>query len=420
MIFRRRNGGPAGRRPGPDDVVSPPEPLVPPTPHGDATVPPAVRTAAAWSWRVLLFAAVGAGGLYVLAMSKIIVVPIAVALLLTVLLVPVRGFLEKYLRFPRALAAGTSLIGLLAVVAGLLTVAGGSIVSGVEELRDQAVQGFETFVVWLSDGPLSLGNEQIEGYLDDILDSITANQSSILSGALGAATTVGHVVAGGLIALFCTFFFLLDGRSIWGWVVGLFPSTSRHRIHQAGRRGIVTLSSYVRTQILVAFVDGVGIGVGAAILGVPLALPIGILVFVGAFIPIVGAVLTGAVAVLVAFVAQGWVTALIMLGVVLLVQQVEGNVLQPFLMGHALSLHPVAVLLVVTAGGFAAGIVGALFAVPLAATINTMVLYFHGHDKFPELGDADSLTIRGRPTVPVLVARSERSLVGGTTRDGGA
>ncbi|MEK8227925.1 AI-2E family transporter [Oerskovia sp. M15] len=167
-----------------------------------------------------------------------------------------------------------------------------------------------------------------------------------------------------LIALFCTFFFLLDGRTIWSWVVGLMPLRSRDTIHQAGRRGIVTISAYARTQILVAFVDAVGIGVGAAFFVPSLALPLGILVFVGSFIPIVGAVVTGVVAVLVVLVANGWVAALVMLGIVLVVQQIEGHVLQPFLMGHAVSLHPVAVLLVVAAGAFAAGIVGALFAVP--------------------------------------------------------
>jgi len=207
-------------------------------------------------------------------------------------------------------------------------------------------------------------------------------------------TTVGHVAAGTLIALFCTFFFLLDGRTIWSWVIGLLPSSVRERVHQAGRRGIVTLSGYTRTQILVALVDATGIGLGAAILGVPLALPLATLVFVGSFIPIVGAIATGAVAVLVALVAKGWVVALIMLGVVLAVQQIEGHVLQPFLMGHAVSLHPVAVLLVVAAGSMAAGIVGALFAVPIAAVLNTVVLYLHGHDKFPQLGTDDHPDLR--------------------------
>src|SRR5690606_6070075 len=164
-----------------------------------------------------------------------------------------------------------------------------------------------------------------------------------------------------------------------------------------------------RTQILVAAVDAVGIGVGAAFFVPGLAVPLGILVFVGSFIPIVGAIVTGSIAVLVVLVAQGWVQALVMLGIVLLVQQIEGHILQPFLMGHAVSLHPVAVLLVVAAGSFAAGIVGALFAVPLAAVLNTVVLYLHGHDKFPELGTEDRIVVRGSPQPPV-VARAEADL----------
>ncbi len=167
-------------------------------------------------------------------------------------------------------------------------------------------------------------------------------------------------------------------------------------MHQAGRRGLVTLGAYTRTQILVAAVDAVGIGLGAAILQVPLALPLAVLVFLGSFIPIVGAVVTGSIAILVALVSNGPATALWMVVVVIAVQQLEGHVLQPFLMGHAVSLHPVAVLLSVAAGSFVAGIVGALFAVPIAATLNTVMLYLHGHDKFPQLGTDDHVPVRGR------------------------
>jgi len=368
-----------------------------------------VRAAAAWSWRLLLIGAAIAAGLWVVAQLKVIVVPIAVALLLTVLLTPVQRFYGRHLRMSRGLASGAALISLLVVIAGLVTVAGQQIVSGFQDLRDQAVDGFEQFTDWLADGPLGIDSVTISSYLDQAQSAITENQGSIVSGALGAATTIGHVVAGALIALFCTFFFLLDGRTIWSWVVGLLPRRARDSVHQAGRRGIITLSAYTRTQILVAAVDAVGIGVGAAFFVPSLALPLAILVFVGSFIPIVGAIVTGAVAVLVVLVANGWVAALIMLGIVLVVQQIEGHVLQPFLMGHAVSLHPVAVLLVVAAGSFAAGIVGALFAVPIAAVLNTVVLYLHGHDKFPELGTEDRIVVRGSPEPPA-VAQAESEL----------
>ncbi len=367
------------------------------TPPGwtaEQSVAPSVRAAAAWSWRFLLIAAATAAGLWIVGFFKVIVVSVAVALLLTVLLAPVARFLHARLRFPRGLAAITSVLLLLAVVAGLVVLAGRSIANGFGDLYDQASQGIDEALAWLSDGPLGLSTDQLDDLVQQGRDQISENASTLVSGALSVTTTVGHVAAGTLIALFCTFFFLLDGRTIWTWLVGLLPVSVRERVHQAGRRGIVTLSGYTRTQILVAFVDATGIGVGAAILGVPLAVPLATLVFVGSFIPIVGAIATGAVAVLVALVAQGPVVALIMLGVVLLVQQIEGHVLQPFLMGHAVSLHPVAVLLVVAAGSLAAGIVGALFAVPIAAVLNTVVLYLHGHDKFPALGTDDHVTLR--------------------------
>ncbi|WP_052367008.1 AI-2E family transporter [Paraoerskovia marina] len=374
-------------------------------------VPSSIQTAASWSWRLLVIALATAALLFLIVELDVIVVPVAIALLFTVLLLPVRIFLERYLRFNRGAAAGTALVGTIIVVAALIAVAGRSIVTGFQDLADQAVAGFREMLDWVGGPPLNIDVETLRSWMDEAFSAFSSMQSEVLSGAVGAATTVGHVFAGIAIALFCTFFFLYDGRTIWSWCVGLLPVRSRDVVHQAARRGFVTLSAYARTQILVAFVDGVGIGTGAAILGVPLALPLGFLVFVGAFIPIVGAVLSGAVAVLIALVAKGWITALIMLGVVLLVQQIEGHVLQPFLMGHALSLHPVAVLLAVAAGAFTAGIVGALFAVPIVATLNTVVLYLHGHDKFPELGTADHAVVRGSPALPVVVRHAEYGMV---------
>jgi putative heme transporter len=384
-----------------------PAPLSPVRP-GDSTVPDSVRSAASWSWRLLLVGGAVAAAGWLVVQLKVIVVPVAVALLLTVLLTPVQRVLQQRLRMSRGWASGLALLGLVLVVAGLVTVAGRSIVGGFQELRDQAVQGFEQFTNWLAEGPLSVDSVTLSSYLDQAQSALTENQDSIVSGALGAATTIGHVLAGALIALFCTFFFLLDGRRIWSWTVGLLPLRARDRVHQAGRRGIITLSAYTRTQILVAAVDAVGIGIGAAFFVPSLALPLAILVFVGSFIPIVGAIVTGAVAVLVVLVAQGWPQALVMLGIVLLVQQIEGHILQPFLMGHAVSLHPVAVILVVAAGSFAAGIVGALFAVPIAAVLNTVILYLHGHDKFPDLGTDERVVVRGSPQPRVRAGAGAR------------
>lgn len=354
---------------------------------GAESIPPSVKAAAAWSWRLLLIGTAVAAVLWVMGQLKTIIVPVAVALLLSVLLRPVRDGLERRARFPRGLATAVSVVGLVVVVGALISLAGQQIVAGFAELADQAVAGFNEVRNWLAEGPLGIDSGQITEYWDQFADSFTGDGASgLLSGALGAATTVGHLLVGALIALFCLIFFLVDGRAIWTWLVNLLPVNARERMHQAGRRGVVTLSAYVRTQILVALVDAAGIGIGAAFFVPKLALPLGVLVFIGSFVPIVGAIVTGAIACVVVLVSQGWVAALIMLAIVLAVQQIEGHVLQPFLMGHAVSLHPVAVVLVVAAGSLAAGIIGALFAVPLAAVLNTVILYLHGTDKFPALG----------------------------------
>ncbi len=364
--------------------------------RASSPVPPSVQSAASWSWRLLLIGAALAVLLWLLNELKVVVVPIAVALLLTVLLAPFVGWLERHTRLPRPAAVGISVVGMVLLVVGLVTLAARLIITGIGELWGQAALGLGQLTDWLSTGPLEVSTADITKWVDTIQSSLSGGSSELVSGALHATTTVAHVAAGALIALFCLFFFLLDGRRIWSWVVGLLPRGSREHVHQAGRRGVVTLGAYTRTQILVAAVDALGIGLGAAILQVPLALPLAVLVFLGSFVPIVGAIVTGSVAVLVALVANGPVNALLMLAVVLLVQQIEGHGLQPFLMGHAVSLHPVAVLLSVAAGSFVAGIVGALFAVPIVATLNTVILYLHGHDKFPQLGQDDHVPVRGR------------------------
>ncbi|WP_245861981.1 AI-2E family transporter [Sanguibacter antarcticus] len=346
--------------------------------------------------------------LTVISYLKVIIIPVAVALLLTVLVQPFTRFLRTRLHFSVPLAAATGIVALIGGVTALAVIAGREIASGLTDLSAQAVIGFEQLLGWLSDGPLAIDSATIDTYWQELLGAAQSNSSSLVSGALSVTTTVGQVLAGAIIALFCTLFFLIDGRRIWTWIVGLLPRHTRERVHQAGRRGLVTLASYVRTQILVAFIDAVGISLGAAIIGVPLAVPLGVLVFIGAFIPFVGAIITGSIAILVALVANGWVAALIMTGVVLLVQQIEGNVLQPWLMGQAVSLHPVAVLLAVTTGALVAGIVGALFAVPLVAVLNTVILYFHGHDKFPELGFDDHIALRPSGRRAIMIMSAER------------
>ncbi|GMA42216.1 AI-2E family transporter [Mobilicoccus caccae] len=375
-----------GRVPRPEQVqpVSGPPPIALNDPRrADDAVPFGLRVAAGVSWRVLLVAA----ALYLLGQiigrTSTVVIPVAVALLLTSLLMPAAVFLNHKLRFPRALAAITTLLGALAILIGLLYFAGNQVVVGVSQLSGQVEQGVNQIQNWLRDGPLA--GPQISQAIDQGRNWVQSNAGPLTSGAVSGAVTAGNLVVATIMALFAIFFFLSDGDRMWAWFVRLAPKEIRSPIHEAGRRGWVTLSSYVKTQVIVAAVDAVLIGLGAFLLGLPLVVPLALIVFFSAAIPVVGAVVSGALAVILALVVQGPLIALAMMGVVLAVQQIEGNLLQPILMSKAVSLHPLATILGVAVGSYLFGIVGALFAVPVLAVTNTVVLYLNGHDKFPML-----------------------------------
>ena len=206
---------------------------------------------------------------------------------------------------------------------------------------------------------------------DQVLATLSANQASITAGALTTAATIGEIVTETLLVVFTLIFFLHGGAGIWQFLLGAVPANVRTRVDVAGRRGVAALVSYVRATAVVAVVDAVAIGIGLAVLGVPLAVPLAALVFLGAFVPIIGAVIAGGVAVLIALVANGPVTALIVLGIIIAIMQLEGHVLQPLLLGRAVKLHPLAVVLAIAAGLLVAGIAGALLAVPLLAVLNS-------------------------------------------------
>lgn len=367
----------------------------------DRHVPGALAVGAALSWRILLVVAVAALVVVGLQTISMIVVPLAVALLLTALLRPACLWLHRRLRFPIPVAGLTTVLGLVIVVAGLITFAGTQIASGMSGMLDQAKAGLDQVVRWLHTGPLHLSDQQLNDWIDKAKQAFSGSGSgsSWISRGTEWAGTAGHFLAGILIALFAGFFFLTQGKQITVFLISLLPRAAREHSYQAVRRGWVSLSSYVRVQVAVAAIDAIGIGIGAFALRLPFSFAIALLVFITSFIPIVGAIASGAVAVLVALVTHGPVAALIMLGVVLLVQQVESHGLQPFLMGRAVSLHPLAVLLAVVVGSSLFGIVGALFAVPVLAVANTMIRYLHGYDPFPALGEGP-LPEDGRPIKP--------------------
>jgi putative heme transporter len=336
-----------------------------------SAVTPGVRIASEWTWRLGVIAL----GIYLL--SRVfaefagILIPVMISLLLAALLQPLVDRASRFL--PRGVSALIVLLGTLVLVLAMFALVGQQAVSGFPDLRNQAVDGLDKVQNWLSTGPLHLSAGKMSDYVNQAGDAASANKSTIVSGALGVASTATHLTEGFFITMFSTFFFLSSGHRIWAWLLNMLPGTAQRPMDDAARSGWVTLSHYVRATLIVAFVDGLGIGVGAFLLGVPLALPLGVVVFLGAFIPVVGATITGVLAVLVALVANGPVIALAVLGVVLLVNQVEAHVMQPFLLGRAVAVHPLAVILAIATGAALAGIVGALFAVPVAAVLNTVV-----------------------------------------------
>lgn len=351
-------------------------------------IPFGVRLAASWSWRAVVI--VAALYLFLRVVSKVeeLIVPLLLATLIVALVRPVYEQLHEVRvlgrRVPSGLAALVTMVVTLAIVVGLLTLIAQQVATGFPSLRDQASAGLDELQRWLDEGPLHISAAQLSDFVDKAQASLRQNSDTLVSGAVEVTATAGHVVTGFFITLFATFFFLSGGQGIWAWIVGLFPRAARRPVDGAGDLAWSTLTSFVRATVLVALVDGAGVAISAAILQVPLAVPLGLLVFLGAFVPIVGAVVTGIVAVLVALVAQGPVVALIMLGAVIAVQQVEAHVLQPFLMGRAVSVHPLAVILAIGTGVIVAGIVGALFAVPFVAVVNVVTRYFANGSRPPD------------------------------------
>jgi predicted PurR-regulated permease PerM len=337
-----------------------------------AHVPWGVDLAAAWAWRFLVIALAGYVIARVIGVLMVIVLPVIIALFIAALVEPVVTWLSRGM--PRPLATFLVVVAGIASVAGLLTLAGNQVANGAQDLADSVSEGFAQVVDWLKNGPLHASDSEINDYLDQAEKAISdfAKEGDYLSHVGEVGTVVGHFVAGFFIVLFSTYFFLADGKRIWSWFVRLAPRASRVLVDGSGQVAWVSLTQFVRATVIVAAVDSIGIMIVAAVLGVPFVMAIGVLVFLGAFVPMVGATVAGAVAVLVALVAQGPITALLMLGGVILVQQIEGHVLQPFLMGRFVSVHPLGVILAIGVGVIVAGIPGALVAVPLAATVNAV------------------------------------------------
>lgn len=346
-------------------------------PDVSRALPFGVRLAGAYSWRIVVTAVVVLGIVTVLGRLSEIVIPLALAVLLSALLTPVKRLLRAR-RVPAALAVLIPFLGLIAAVAGLIALVVLTVHSGLGSFQQHAVATYRNALTTLSHSSLAISQSDINAAVASAEKTLKANSSKIAATAFTGADFLIHFVVALLLTLFLTLFFLIDGPGIWRWCVRLAPRRGRSGIDGAGKAAWLSLHEYVRVQVVVALIDGIAIGVVAAILGVPFAVPIGVLVFLGAFVPIVGSITTGLIAVFVALAYNGPLIALLMLVGLVVINQFETHVLHPLLLGGAVRLHPIAVVLAVAGGTILGGIVGAVFAVPTVAAANSAVKYLAG------------------------------------------
>ncbi|MEV4418451.1 AI-2E family transporter [Patulibacter sp. NPDC049589] len=321
--------------------------------------------------RLGVIGVVGYGLLLVWGKLQFILLPFCVAVLLAALLTPVAAFLHTKLRFPRFLSAISTVVLLIVVVAGLLTLVAPDIVSQAEDISKQVEKGIKQLPNVLHD--LGLKDQDIQKYSRDLTkklqDSIGEIGGQLGNGVISAAQGVVNVAASIFLAIIMLIYLLIDGTGFWRGFLRFAPADRRVSWHDGGRRAWTAITQYVRSQVIVAVIDGVGIAVGLTIIGVPLAVPLGVLTFVVAFIPYVGAIVAGLAAILVALSTKGLEGAIGALVVALVVQQIEGNVLQPILIGRSVRLHPMTVLLGVGAGSALLGLAGAFLATPVIAGV---------------------------------------------------
>lgn len=337
-----------------------------------ADVSPSMRIAAAWGWRLVVVAAVLWLVVRLVSMVPVVVVPVLIALLLTALLRPLRDGLER-LQLPRGLAVLVAILALLLAITGLVSLVVVQARNGFNGIGTRALDAVDEVEAWLQGPPLSFSDVQLGDWAEQAVNWADAQASTLASGALAVGSQVAELFAGALLTLFSLIFLLLDGRRIWGWALRLLPVRARAPLERGGAAGWHTLSQFVRAQLGVAGINAVGIGIGALALQLPLVVPITILVFLGSFVPILGAIAAGALAAFVALLFSGPVAALVMIGVVVVVHLLEGHVLQPLILGTAVKVHPLAVVLGVATGLEVAGLAGALFAVPVIASVNAGV-----------------------------------------------
>lgn len=322
--------------------------------------------AATFSWRYLVILAAIAVTFYAVAVVKVVAIPLILGLFLTAVLSPVVQWFKARGWSP-LLATWASIGIVIPVLVGIGFLLVPSFVDGLAPLAEDFDAAADAFTEWLAEGPLQLSETEVDGYVQDAIQAFRSNLGGLTSGIVGGAAVAVEVVTGAVLMLLATFFYLKDGDRAYAAL--LRRVSDPDRTGAALQASWTTLGAYVRGLAIIGVVDAVFIGIGLALVGAPLVLPLSLLVFFGAFFPIIGAFLSGLVAVAVVFVNGGLTDALIVLGIVLAVQQVEGNVLHPIIFRRSLSLHSLVILMAISIGGVAFGVVGAFLAVPLTAVV---------------------------------------------------
>ncbi|MGW4078785.1 AI-2E family transporter [Streptomyces asiaticus] len=366
----------------PASVPAPPAyaPAVSARPDPVAAVPWGVRVAAEAAWRLLVLGGTVWVLMRVISSVQLVVLSFTVAILITALLEPTVTRLRRR-GVPRGLATALTFIAGFVVMGLVVWFVVWQVMENVDEVSGEVQAGIDDLRRWLLHSPFHVTEKQINHVAKSLREAVGANTEQITSAGLEGVTVVVEVLTGILLTMFCTLFLLYDGPKIWNWTLKLVPAQAREGVAGAGPRAWSTLTAYVRGTVIVALIDAIFIGVGLFFLDVPMAVPLAVFIFLFAFIPLVGAVVSGALAVVVALVTQGVFTGAMVLIVVLAVQQIEGHVLQPFILGRAVRVHPLAVVLSVAAGSLIGGIGGAVVAVPLVAVANTVVVYLRGYSQ---------------------------------------
>jgi predicted PurR-regulated permease PerM len=373
---------PGDAPPGGSDGDATPAPRRAPPAASSPSVPAWLQRAAGWAWRLLILGVVLYLALRVASALRLVLLPCVAALLLTALLQPLAARLRRA-GLPRLAATWCTLLAAGSVLAGVATLAVRQTSADYPTLVSEVGDTTQQLQRWLAGPPFHLRQAGLTDVSNQILTFLKQNQSAVAGTVLSGGKLFLEVLAGLILMLFVTFFLLKDGERIWGWLVSFLAPEGRRRAAGAGAAAWVVLTHYVRGTIAVAAIHAVVIGSALWVLGVPLLAPLVMLIFLAAFVPLIGILVAGTLAVAVTLGTKGWLAAVVLIAIFVLENQLESHLLQPQVVGRAVRLHPLAIILVLAAGGVVGGIAGAVIAVPTAAALTRAAPYLRGHFPLP-------------------------------------